>query len=338
MKKFIQKIVRIIVIPSIVFIAILIYWDPFKVYFSYDDYYTNNRIKGNREDVCLHLFNRLENKNEVTNFIVGNSRSQAFKTSDWKNYLGDSNGKCFHYDGSGFGLFRANNAIKYLSNSNDKIENILLIIDTEFLKETSLSNEHIFIQPPAVSNESKLSYYSVFFKSSINLNFIACNLIYTLSGGKYFEFMKNHISRNSHDNKSNNETGDVWYPYDEEILNDSIGYYENLLSKNVFYDRPKFEKSSEQIIGKVQLNMLNQIKQIVSQKNIKIKIVVSHLYNQEKLHEHDLETLNSIFGEWNVFDFSGKNEITDDFRNYYEASHYKPYIAERILEKVYSGK
>ena len=36
-----------------------------------------------------------------------------------------------------------------------------------------------------------------------------------------------------------------------------------------------------------------------------------------KLNESDLIYLKDTFGEDNVFDFSGINEFTNDYRNYY---------------------
>ena len=54
-----------------------------------------------------------------------------------------------------------------------------------------------------------------------------------------------------------------------------------------------------------------------------------------KLNESDLIYLKDTFGEDNVFDFSGINEFTNDYRNYYEISHYRPHVARKILEIVY---
>ena len=36
-----------------------------------------------------------------------------------------------------------------------------------------------------------------------------------------------------------------------------------------------------------------------------------------------------------LYDFSGINDYTHTFRNYYETSHFKPSVATEILNKVY---
>jgi hypothetical protein len=44
------------------------------------------------------------------------------------------------------------------------------------------------------------------------------------------------------------------------------------------------------------------------------------------------------FGSSNVYNFSGKNEFTTDLSNYYESSHYRPLLADKILKEIYQTK
>ncbi|MCX6296671.1 MAG: hypothetical protein NTX97_11510, partial [Bacteroidetes bacterium] len=77
---------------------------------------------------------------------------------------------------------------------------------------------------------------------------------------------------------------------------------------------------------------------ILKSHNTQYKIVISPLYNQEKLDPGDLNYLVNLFGGENVFDFSGINFITNDFHNYYETSHYRPFVCDYILNIIYSKK
>ncbi|KAA6318040.1 hypothetical protein EZS27_031899 [termite gut metagenome] len=47
----------------------------------------------------------------------------------------------------------------------------------------------------------------------------------------------------------------------------------------------------------------------------------------------DLEYLENVFGEDNVFDFLGINTFTQDYTNYYDDSHYRPHVAREIMKK-----
>jgi len=53
------------------------------------------------------------------------------------------------------------------------------------------------------------------------------------------------------------------------------------------------------------------------------------------MEKEQLQLLYSVFGEETVFNFSGKNNLTNPIHNYFETSHYKPYVANAILDSIY---
>ena len=331
MKLFLQRILLNFFLPSFIVLISVVIWDPFKVFFNYSDYYTNNPITGNREDVCVKLLDKTPNN--ISNFIIGSSRSQAYKTSYWCNLINQPQNTAFHYDGSGFGLYRTTNSIKYLAKKH-KIQNILLIIDTDFFWEITNNPGHLFIQPPIISKENKIAYYVTFIKASLNLKFIGYNLIYRLTGN-YYDFMGHHLSKSKKSHTFNNYTGDIWYAYDQDIKSDSASYYANLISKGVFYERKKIDLSIP-LIGTKQVKLLNEINHVINKNNINLKIVISPLYSQISFNNLDKQFLKTLFGNENVYDFSGKNNFTENISNYYENSHYKPYVANKIMDSIYT--
>jgi hypothetical protein len=339
MKRFLKNIALRFLIPLLIVIFLLVAWDPFRVFFNYDDFYTNNRIVINREYVCYQLFQRNKKKFDLENFIIGNSRSQAYKTTIWSKIIGVNNVTCFHYDGSNMGLYRAKMAIKFVLKNVKNVKNLLLVVDTDFFSEVSEPKWHLQIQPPAISREYFADFYFAFLKSSLDFKFLLANSIFYLSEGKvHFDFMHYYFSESKENNKSNNITGDFWPKYDEMIKKDSIGYYSELFKKGIFYGRSKTEKQSPQTIKEEQKKMLVEIKNIIEQEKINIKIVISPLYDQLKFNRSDLAFLKNMFGSKNVFDFSGINYITNNPLNYYESSHYKPYVANTIMNYVYNLK
>ena len=50
----------------------------------------------------------------------------------------------------------------------------------------------------------------------------------------------------------------------------------------------------------------------------------------------DVEQLKNIFGAKIVYDFSGINQYTYDIRNYYDGSHYRPCLGQKLLDRVYA--
>jgi hypothetical protein len=90
------------------------------------------------------------------------------------------------------------------------------------------------------------------------------------------------------------------------------------------------------VIKETQKKMLAEIFAKFQNDKTNYKIIINPLYDQEKLNSEDLIILNKIFGKENVFDFSGRNEITNDFYNYYELSHYRPHVAKMIMDIIYN--
>jgi hypothetical protein len=60
------------------------------------------------------------------------------------------------------------------------------------------------------------------------------------------------------------------------------------------------------------------------------------MYDQLRIDKTDLNYLEQLFGKSNVFDFSGKNIFTENIGNYYEDSHYRPHVAQKIMEYIYA--
>ena len=332
MNHFIYRVFKIIFFPVILAIIAGIIWDPFRVFFTYDDYYTGNIITGNREHICFKLLEK--RKKKPTSFIIGSSRRLAYKTSYWATKLSEPPEDCFHYDASAMGIYRGANAIRHIDEQTAEIKNLLLIVDTEFFNEVSNPQGYLFTQHYDVSGGSILFYYLAFIRGSINPNFIFSNIIYNFSGN-YYNFMGDYINKSKNSHVINDYSADFSFSYEEDIKLDSLAFYNNLMEREIFYKRDTVQIISKKTIYKEQIEYLQEIKKILEKNNTRIRIVISPLYNQILFNRDDLNILIKMFGENSVFDFSGINYFTEDFTNYYETSHYKPYVANRIMDILY---
>ena len=61
----------------------------------------------------------------------------------------------------------------------------------------------------------------------------------------------------------------------------------------------------------------------------------AHTTTPATIPEYELPLMQEIFGKENVYDFSGINEFTEDYHNYYEAGHYRPLLGNKLLERIY---
>ena len=87
---------------------------------------------------------------------------------------------------------------------------------------------------------------------------------------------------------------------------------------------------------KEKVNSLKGIRELFDKHHTNYRIVVSPLYDQIKLNPKDYKILCEIFGSQYVYDFSGVNNWTEDYHNYYEPSHYLPSVASEIMKQIYS--
>lgn len=336
MKHFISRFLLCLIIFFLLLTPAIL-WDPFKVFFYYKDYYTNEGMTGNRDIVTLSIFNHNPGKRKLANFIIGSSRSHAFKTGYWAPLINQPPDKCFHFDGYGLGLFRSANLFTYIEENVDKIDNILLIIDAASFEELENPTDHRYSQPPAISHEFAPVYYFRFFKASLNPTFIASNALHNFTS-MHFGFMDQYIVKSPYNTHGDNLTADIWYPYDEEIAKDSVAYYSRLDKANVFYKREHTGKMSPPLIANKQLVLLHKMAGIVARQKCNLQIIVSPMYSQVGINPADLETLRNIFGQDHVHDFSGINPITENKYNYYESSHFRPHVANMLMDAIYQKK
>ncbi len=339
MKEFAKKIAGFISVGLVAFavlLSIYICLDPFKVLYKYDDYYTHNVVTPNRGLITLGLFEKNEARFQYNSFIFGNSRSQAFKVPEWEKHL-DPGANGFHFDASGEGIYGIYNKINFIQKNKVPIKNALIVLDYEALTETKNRMGFIFISPPELSGESKLAFHEQFLKAYFDPIFLVGYSDYKIFH-VYRDYMDFLFTRSKYDFSSDKITGDLYYWNDRMIKEDKDGYYNNLVKKGVFFDRSTRPKRIEDPISPDEITLLEKIHASLVTDNTKYSIVISPTYDQEKLSAKRMELLNTVFGSKNVFDFSGKNNFTESIYNYYEYLHYRPLVANEIMDSIYKQK
>jgi len=209
----------------------------------------------------------------------------------------------------------------------------LIICREQTFARTDNAFGHMFMKDPKTSHESEFSFQISSLKSYINPIFLF-NYFYYQATHQYKEFMFGSIQEGKllvYD-KVNNSLDDE-LDYKENLIHkDSLKYYAE--RKREFYHRSGERIDSAQIINPRGAYLVNQIAGILKKHNTKYKVVISPLYEQKKLIEADMKILQNAFGD-HLYDFSGKNKITDNVSNYYENSHYRPKVGDSIMNYIY---
>ncbi len=334
MNRFLKKIGWFI-LPCVLIIISIVYLDFFKVFFQYDEYYSEDLfVSLNREYVCLKKIDQIAESNKPNSFVFGSSRSQAFKCKDWNQYIGEKS-KSFHFDAANEALIGVLGKLEYLQKNEIEINNALVIIDIGLLKQTSFKkrNSSLTISHPKISTNSMVDFYSPFISASLNPKFVISYLDYK-TFRTHRGYMGQYIANTKYPNRINEIDMDIFYGKDILIEEDSVAYYEKTIKSGIFYDRSSIHVDTSKLEKNVKEQLI-KIKNIFDKNNTQYEIVISPMYDQIEINKEYLKLLNEIFGLEKIHDFSGINDYTIPLGNYYEKSHYRPHVAREIMKKVY---
>jgi hypothetical protein len=318
-------------------ISLYLLKDPFKVLYSYDSYYKNNDkvvVTLNKDFVSTSTFlNNLNKSINYDSFILGNSRSIFYEISEWKTHIGDD-AECYHFDAAGESLWALTKKIELIDKTSVKIENLLLILDYSTLIQDEPKKGHLGTHSPALEGgSSQIEFQMTFLSTFFSPKFLVAYLDYSISK-KVKPYMKEGYLLSDIEIMYNPRKNEIKFNRFEKMIDSGTYYLDDRMS--VFFKRDmKVQKVYPISIREEQMNLLAIIDSICTKHDTRVKVIINPLYNQMKINSCDLNYLRTLFGNENVADFSGINDFTKDYKNYYESSHYRPHVASQILDSIY---
>lgn len=325
-------------LPFLVLVGLYFYMDPFKVFKHYDRYYESGKpsyVSLNKDVVSTENWINHCPEFRYDSYIFGNSRSIYFQVDTWRNYIHRDASKCYHFDASGESIYGIAKKISFLDNRNVHIANALLVIDFALLHQYKNSDGHLFEKDPKVSGQNPFAFQVDCLKDFFDFQFLSAYFDFKLSG-RVKEYMKRDFILDDRPFTYDYVTNEMRQDFFEEMIKKNPQDYYGP-RKAVFYDRDTAtQKIAEAMIEKPQETLLNTIAAVFKKDRTCYRVVISPLYDQQKLNPADLLFLQQLFGKENVFDFSGINAFTNNVQNYYETSHYRPHVADAIMKDIYA--
>jgi len=339
MKKYITKTILFFLPLSICISGVIITYlalDPFRVLWTYDFSKNLHTIAAiNRDFQTTEFFVQKYPQYHYNSFIFGSSRTIAFLPEHWKKYLPD-NSSIFHFDASVESIYGIYTKLEYLEDHNIPIKNALIILcrDCSFVPDQQKG--HLFIKHPLTSGENTRDFQFAFFKVFLDPRFLKNYIEYSITK-TYKPYMQNYILDPNNIVKIDSITNTI-YALDEEqrIAENMEKYYKNDKLRLTEHCETEQIDSISHIDAK-QEEALQKIVQILERNKTNYRVVISPLWEQIKCNDNDMKILRKHFGE-NLYDFSGKNKYTAPKSNYYEWSHYRPFVGDSIMSKIYSNK
>jgi hypothetical protein len=281
--------------------------------------------------ISTEVFLKHNHEYDFNSFIFGSSRSCAFTSKEWSNYL-TKDCSAFSYGAWNESIEGICKKIEFIDKHENKLKNVLIVLDTDLTFQkgnASLETDHYLISGKSFG-QYQMKCFSEYMKE---FWLIPASVDYKLFKTQRF-YMRDFVGMKTTEiDPVNNDFG----PHSEDvILKDSTAYYAGSLKK--FYSRSKnYTEYGVQISADDSVRM-QKINSIFKKHKTNVVIIIGPLYDQKKFNIKDIRVLQNIFGRENIYDFSGINSITDNMYSYaYDAIHYRKRTGARILRSIYTS-
>ncbi len=324
-------------LPALVIVSIYIINDPFKVIYHYNSFVGKdgkNYVTLNKDYTGTEMYISNKEKYAYDSYVFGSSRCRYYRVDKLKKYI---DGKSFyHFDAYLEGLSGVAQKVNFIHAKGMHIKNALLVFDIDLFKSLENPKGHIYRKHPLTSGESISDFQIINFKDFLDVTFLSAYLKFLATGKISNESIANGIMDTAtviHNVQTNEED----FTLIENMINaDPEKYYAG--QKDLSAKRDTIERMEVSVILAEQKKLLFGIKKVLNEDNTNYKVVISPLFDQKRLNTQDMAFLDSLFGHGKVYNFSGKNKLTDDVHNYYEKSHYRLSVADYIIDSIYGKK
>lgn len=320
--------VFLLLLPFSSVVAIYFIFDPFMVLHSYKRYDKTHILLG---EAYVGWQTYMINRDSIryNSFIMGNSCTMAFKTTEWEKYL-NSGDRAIRFFDAGESLGGVCQKLQALDSVGAPIKHVLIVVNKSLLKDIYPIQENGRLFSAEVAKVSKLAFQLNFLQRFLEPSFVIPYLDYLIRG-KYTHHMAGIINPGPPIREP--YTNNFINPHEKEIKREGERYW--LLRKKEFPPRLDAGKIEEHTIYNEQLKLLRKIKSMRDKHGADLKFVIGPEYNQKKINNEDVKLLKSILGESSVWDFSGVTPYTSDIHNYYDKAHFRPELGAKLLKHIY---
>lgn len=321
-----------VVIPVLFLLGIYLLTDPFKTLKPFSLQYFDNT---NRDYLSTELFLKNYPIFRYDSFIFGSSKAGCLNTYHWLKYLPE-NSRQFMLQAWSETLTGIEQKISYIDEIDGDIKNAIILIDIPgTFSERQLPTEALTIKNYKFSGQSKLSYQTLLF-----WNFMQKPSLWFTSAKSKIKGSNIYVGFDtiSNDWFGNNSRVDINVQPVKDCLSNC-----SALSRKMFLSEASMKtdadlRESQVLISDAFKEQLLRIKSVFEKHGTDYRIIVSpdYCYSFPSINKQDLTVLQEIFGKQFVFNFSGKNELTENCYNFADPNHFGQSVGWQIIEDVYN--
>jgi hypothetical protein len=316
--------------------AVYVACDPFRVlrHYEFGDYYDDAApVELNRDYVSLQLFWKYEPVKHFDSFILGSSRSFPFQCDAWQRYIAPATP--FHYPAASENIYGILKKLLYLEQNHIPLRHVLIEAGMPALAGATARYDAPHRLPYELTGESWVDFEGGFLKAFFSDLYFLKYMDYR-ARGRVDSFSSDALAIRRGAIRIRPETNDMLWPAtDRELQRDEGAYYAN--HPDDFPPRSDAAPPcADPVIHAAQISVLGQIRGILARNGTDYRVVLTPEYRQICLNPRDLGQLMAIFGQDHVVDLLGVNEYTRDRSSFYDGTHVRLPVAEKILADIYT--
>lgn len=305
MKKFMIKVVLFVVLVGMLLVPVNLLIDPYNVFHA--DHMRDNGVEPNKNYIKTRFI--LNNQETYDSYLFGSSRVGFIDVTKMSEYSGERYYNMMYSEG--------------LPAEHLKTLQVMIargeIPDTVVIGVDDIS----YMVDPA-RHESQLYRIAYPYGES-----------WQKQAGFYLKYMDTYTTLQSLSVISNHKPTDISAIYTTgcEDLNRDTVFDE---TQNTPYWADYYENRMEE-----SLQEIAAIRDLCQENEIKLIVFTNPLYyaTYEKDVRHGyLDFLEKLAGVVPYYNFSGYNEITLSKENYFETSHYRPQVGDKIIDVIFKGE
>lgn len=334
MHRFLKGIVFFFFIPAAFLAGLFVVTDPYKVLkpFSLSYFDSTNRDYLSSE---LYLLNNPEQ--QYDSFIFGSSRGGGINTYHWAKYL-PKGSKPFLFQGWSETLTGIEQKISFIDEHGYGLKNAIILLDIpgSFAKN-QLPTEALAIKDPAISGQPRWKHRMILFYDFIQ------------KPSQWIRSIKDCIKQSppivsfdtiTNDWDANNRYLELSYPPVKDSLKGMSITARAAFLKEIQCKTDADLVESQPLIRGSFVEQLKHIKAVFDRNGTDYRILITpgYCYTSPRISPEDALLLKTVFGDENVFNFSGKNSLSSDYNNFSDSGHFGLYVGWYMIEECYRGR
>lgn len=333
MKKFLTIVGLFLGMPLLLLLGLFLWTDPFRTLHVFD---INDVNTVNREYVSTELYLRNKDTYHYNAFVFGSSQASGLNTYTWKMYLPEG-ASTFLFQSWSENITGVKQKLEWLDANGANIDHALILIDMPgFFSKNQVTYDALSMKHYALSGESAWRYHAREY-----YNFIQKPSSWIESTKQTILGYKQTISA---DSITNDWFAENVRDYESIPKQDSLSQCTEQTRKNFFLMNANVSDEdvlmASAMISERFKPTLETIRAVLEKQNTDYYIIVTPIYRftNPYMNPEDLCTLQDVFGEDRVYDFSTRKEYTSDYNDFFDPIHFGTRLGWYMLREIYTDE